>query len=43
MAQNGPYAVLFQPTRLIALRSNVQGFEWNPMGFTDFWTILKIA
>ena len=40
---NGPYAVLYQPAALFGVRSTVQGFEWNPMGFTDFWTIVKIA
>jgi peptide/nickel transport system substrate-binding protein len=40
---NGPYAVLYQPAALFGVRSTVQGFEWNPMGFTDFWTIIKIA
>ena len=40
---NGPYAVLYQPAALFGVRNTVQGFEWNPMGFTDFWTIVKIA
>jgi peptide/nickel transport system substrate-binding protein len=40
---NGPYVVLYQPTALFGVRNTVQGFEWNPMGFTDFWTIVKIA
>src|SRR6266498_1240690 len=40
---NGPYAVLYQPAALFGVRSTVQGFEWNPMGFTDFWSILKIG
>jgi peptide/nickel transport system substrate-binding protein len=40
---NGPYAVLYQPAALFGVRSTVQGFEWNPMGFTDFWSIIKIA
>lgn len=38
---NGPYAVLFQPTNLFALRSNVTGFVWNPIGYTDLWNIGK--
>jgi peptide/nickel transport system substrate-binding protein len=38
---NGPYAVLYQPTQLFALRDNVKGFAWNPMGYADFWTISK--
>jgi len=40
---NGPYAVLYQPAALFGVRNTVQGFEWNPMGFSDFWTITKIA
>jgi len=40
---NGPYAVLYQPAALFGVRSTVQGFEWNPMGFADFWSILKIG
>ena len=39
----GPYVVLYQPAALFGIRSTVQGFEWNPMGFADFWTIVKIA
>jgi len=38
---NGPYVILYQPTQLFGLRSNVQGFAWNPMGYADFWTISK--
>lgn len=38
---NGPYAVLYQPTQLFGVRSNVQGFEWNPMGYADLWTVSK--
>jgi peptide/nickel transport system substrate-binding protein len=38
---NGPYAVLYQPAALFGVRNTVQGFDWNPMGFADFWTILK--
>jgi peptide/nickel transport system substrate-binding protein len=40
---NGPYAVLYQPASLFGVRNTVQGFDWNPMGFADFWTIVKIA
>jgi peptide/nickel transport system substrate-binding protein len=40
---NGPYAVLYQPAALFGVRNTVQGFAWNPMGFTDFWTIVKIG
>jgi len=38
---NGPYAVLYQPTALFGIRSNIKGFAWNPMGFADFWSISK--
>lgn len=41
VAHNGPYAVLFQPLQLFAMRANVQGFAWNPMGYADLWTISK--
>jgi peptide/nickel transport system substrate-binding protein len=41
VAHNGPYAVLFQPQNLFALRANVTGFDWNPMGYADLWTIGK--
>jgi peptide/nickel transport system substrate-binding protein len=40
---NGPYAILYQPAALFGVRNTVSGFEWNPMGFTDFWKIVKIA
>jgi peptide/nickel transport system substrate-binding protein len=38
---NGPYAVLYQPTELFGLRSNVKGFAWNPMGWLDFASITQ--
>ena len=38
---NGPYVVLYQPTELFGLRSNVKGFAWNPMGWLDFASITK--
>jgi peptide/nickel transport system substrate-binding protein len=38
---NGPYAILYQPTELFGLRSNVKGFAWNPMGWLDFASITK--
>lgn len=41
VAHNGPYAVLFQPQQLFAQRANISGFEWNPMGYADLWTIAK--
>lgn len=41
VAHNGAYAVLFQPAQLFATRANVTGFDWNPMGYADLWTIAK--
>ena len=38
---NGPYVVLYQPTALFGLRSNVKGFVWSPMDWTDFAAISK--
>jgi peptide/nickel transport system substrate-binding protein len=38
---NGPYVILYQPTELFGLRSNVKGFAWNPMGWLDFASITK--
>lgn len=40
-AHNGPFIFLFQPQNLYALRSNVQGFEWNPIGYTDLSAVSK--
>jgi peptide/nickel transport system substrate-binding protein len=37
----GPYVVLYQPTLVLGVRSNVRGFVWNPMGYTEFRTIMK--
>ena len=33
--------LLYQPTLLFGLRSNVKGFAWNPMGYLDFAAITK--
>lgn len=41
VAHNGPYAVLFQPVQLFAMNKAVQGFDWNPMGYVDLWTVSK--
>lgn len=41
IAHNGAYAVLFQPQQLFATGKAVQGFDWNPMGYADLWTISK--
>lgn len=38
---NGPYAILYQPAALFGIRSNIKGFDWNQMGFADFWSISK--
>ena len=38
---NGPYVILYQPVSLFGLRSAVKGFDWNQMGFADFWVISK--
>jgi len=38
---NGPYIILYQPTALFGVRSNVKGFVWNSSGFTDFQNISK--
>jgi peptide/nickel transport system substrate-binding protein len=40
---NGAYAILYQTSALFGVRNTVQGFAWNPMGFTDFWKITKIG
>ncbi len=38
---SGPYVVLYQPTEQFGLRSNVKGFVWSAIGWTDFATITK--
>jgi peptide/nickel transport system substrate-binding protein len=38
---NGPYVILYQPTQPFGLRSNVKGFVWSPMDWTDFASISK--
>jgi peptide/nickel transport system substrate-binding protein len=40
---NGPYAVLYQPTRLYGVRSNVQGFIFDPNDtpIVSLWLISK--
>jgi peptide/nickel transport system substrate-binding protein len=43
MQNNGPFAMLFQPTRVYGLRTNVQGFIYDP-GDTpnvSLWLISK--
>ncbi len=41
VAHNGPYGVLFQPVQLFAMRNSVEGFDWNPMGYVDLWSVSK--
>ncbi len=38
---NGPYVILYQPLDLFALRANVKGFAWSPIGWMDFSAITK--
>jgi peptide/nickel transport system substrate-binding protein len=38
---NGPYVILYQPTAQFGLRSNVKGFVWSPVDWTDFASISK--
>jgi peptide/nickel transport system substrate-binding protein len=38
---NGPYVILYQPSQPFGLRSNVKGFVWSPMDWTDFAAISK--
>lgn len=38
---NGPYVILYQPVEQFGLRSNVKGFVWSSIGWTDFATISK--
>ena len=38
---NGPYVILYQPTELFGLRSNVKGFNWSSIGWVDFASVTK--
>ncbi len=38
---NGPYVVLYQPTELFGLRSNVKGFKWSSIGWAELAAITK--
>lgn len=40
---NGPYAILYQPTRVFGVRNNVQGFIYDPNDTptVSFWLISK--
>jgi hypothetical protein len=33
--------VLYQPTQLFGIGTNVKGFAWNPMGYADLWSVSK--
>lgn len=37
----GAYVILYQTIQLFGLRDNVKGFQWNPMGYADLWSISK--
>jgi peptide/nickel transport system substrate-binding protein len=39
----GPYAILYQPTRAFGVRKNIQGFKYDPADTPSisFWTITK--
>ena len=41
LAHNGPFAILFQPVKLFAFRSNVQGFNWSPIGSSELFNVSK--
>ena len=38
---NGPYAVLYQPSQLFGLRSNVKGFNWSSIGWAELASVTK--
>jgi len=38
---NGPYIVLYQGGEQFAMRNNVNGFIWNPLGWEEISTISK--
>jgi peptide/nickel transport system substrate-binding protein len=38
---NGPYVVLYQPSELFGLRSNVKGFNWSSIGWAELATVTK--
>ncbi|MFN2203223.1 MAG: ABC transporter substrate-binding protein, partial [Caldilineaceae bacterium] len=41
--QNGPYVMLYQPTRVFGVRNNVQGLVYDPNDTpgVSFWLISK--
>jgi peptide/nickel transport system substrate-binding protein len=38
---NGPYVVLYQPSELFGLRSNVKGFKWSSIGWAELASVTK--
>ena len=38
---NGPYVVLYQPSQLFGLRSNVKGFNWSSIGWAELASVTK--
>jgi len=38
---NGPYVVLYQPSELFGLRSNVKGFNWSAIGWAELASVTK--
>jgi peptide/nickel transport system substrate-binding protein len=38
---NGPYVVLYQPSELFGLRSNVKGFNWSSIGWAELASVTK--
>jgi peptide/nickel transport system substrate-binding protein len=38
---NGPYVVLYQPSELFGLRSNVKGFNWSSIGWAELAAVTK--
>jgi peptide/nickel transport system substrate-binding protein len=38
---SGPYVVLYQPTELFGLRSNVKGFNWSSIGWAELASVTK--
>ena len=38
---NGPYVVLYQPSELFGLRTNVKGFNWSSIGWAELASVTK--
>lgn len=43
LAETGPWAILFEPSRVLPVRSNVKGFVWSPLSSMDFSKTYKEA